>query len=262
MNDWEGHVSIGLGWVYYNGPVGDIDFHRHYAVQFCFPSRGDLSIETRNQLQTVDRIFVVGSNVDHRLSSTTGDAKLLYVEPCLVEENLRRFSINDVAVLDLPRQKLDALNAVLDIASPALDNDLGREIVHLIWPDNIKGERIDSDLFPEIDPRISSCLIKIAQSESLNLSLDQLAEGSQLSPSRFRRLFSNQVGMPLKSYLLWTKLQRAIQSLTHDGSLTNAAHLAGFSDSAHLARTFRQTFGFSPSQLTKQAQFSTDKRIP
>jgi len=32
-------------------------------------------------------------------------------------------------------------------------------------------------------------------------------------------------------------------------SLTEAAHAAGFFDSAHFSRTFRQTFGFAPSTV-------------
>jgi AraC-like DNA-binding protein len=33
------------------------------------------------------------------------------------------------------------------------------------------------------------------------------------------------------------------------GSLTDAAHEAGFADSAHLSRTFRRMFGVAPSSL-------------
>jgi AraC-like DNA-binding protein len=32
-------------------------------------------------------------------------------------------------------------------------------------------------------------------------------------------------------------------------SITTSAHLAGFSDSAHLSRIFRRTFGMAPSAL-------------
>jgi AraC family transcriptional regulator len=37
-------------------------------------------------------------------------------------------------------------------------------------------------------------------------------------------------------------------------SLTEAAHMAGFADSAHLSRTFRATFGVTPSLLFKPGQ--------
>jgi AraC family transcriptional regulator len=37
--------------------------------------------------------------------------------------------------------------------------------------------------------------------------------------------------------------------------LTTAAHEAGFADSAHLSRTFRDTFGLAPSRIFKRSQF-------
>ena len=37
-------------------------------------------------------------------------------------------------------------------------------------------------------------------------------------------------------------------------SLTEAAHAAGFADSAHLSRTFRSMFGITPSFLFRRGQ--------
>ena len=67
--------------------------------------------------------------------------------------------------------------------------------------------------------------------------------------------------MPLKSYLLWAKIQRAIQLLATDRSLTRAVHAAGFADSAHLSRTFRNTFGLAPADLNRQARFLAPKTL-
>jgi len=40
----------------------------------------------------------------------------------------------------------------------------------------------------------------------------------------------------------------AIAAIAKGASATDAAHLAGFSDSAHLSRTFRRFFGMSLRQ--------------
>ncbi|HUL98536.1 MAG TPA: helix-turn-helix domain-containing protein [Mycobacterium sp.] len=49
--------------------------------------------------------------------------------------------------------------------------------------------------------------------------------------------------------LLWLRLVDAIGALSGGASLTDAAHRTGFSDSAHLSRTFRRMFGMAPSLL-------------
>jgi len=252
MSDWAGELTVGLGWVYYNGPVGDTEFHQHYAVQICFPFSGPLHIETQTENQIVENILVVGSNVSHRLSSPSPTAQLLYIEPNLVRKNTARLNMAQMAVLDLPKTQMESIKSALNIAATERGPNYGRRIANLIWPHNS-----DCDVFLPIDPRISQTLANIEAAENLNLRLSQVIEGSGLSASRFRHLFSAQVGMSLKSYLLWTKLQRAIQSLALDNSLTTAAHAAGFADSAHLSRTFRRTFGLAPADLNKNAHFTT-----
>ena len=247
---WQGELTVGLGWFYYCGPVGDTEFHQHYAVQICMPFSGPLQIEIQERKRTVESFLVIGSNVRHRIWSPSASVQLLYIEPNLLERNTARLNVSDVSILDLSSEQMMSIKAVLDIDARLITTDLGRKIVSLIWP-----QESDSDAFSVIDPRISKSLIEIGQAEDLNLRLGQVIQSSGLSASRFRHLFRTQVGMSLKSYLLWTKLQRAIQSLATDSSLTHAAHLAGFSDSAHLSRTFRQTFGFAPADLTRNAQF-------
>ena len=83
--------------------------------------------------------------------------------------------------------------------------------------------------------------------EAEDLSLPTLARIAALSPSRFMHAFTESVGVPLRPYLLWLRLQRAAAELTGGASVTDAAHRAGFSDSAHLTRTFRRMLGATPS---------------
>ena len=47
----------------------------------------------------------------------------------------------------------------------------------------------------------------------------------------------------MRPYILWLRLQRAACDLTEGASVTSAAHHAGFSDGAHLTRTFRRMLG-------------------
>ncbi len=81
------------------------------------------------------------------------------------------------------------------------------------------------------------------------LSLADAALTANLSAGRLRHLFVEQTGLPFKTYVLWLRLKRAVQAFANGQSLTQAAHDAGFSDSAHLSRTFRRMFGIAPASL-------------
>lgn len=82
-------------------------------------------------------------------------------------------------------------------------------------------------------------------------SLAALAARAGLSPSHFLHVFSQQVGIPLRPYLRWLKLERAANLLTTDACLADVAHAAGFSDAAHMSRSFRAMLGTTPSFLRR-----------
>ncbi len=81
------------------------------------------------------------------------------------------------------------------------------------------------------------------------VSLSDAAPVVNLSAGRLRHLFVEQTGLPFKTYVLWLRLSRAVERFAAGSSLTQAAHEAGFSDSAHLSRTFRRMFGVTPAGL-------------
>jgi AraC-like DNA-binding protein len=63
-----------------------------------------------------------------------------------------------------------------------------------------------------------------------------------------RHAFARDVGLPMRAYLRWKRLRRAIDAVEDGASLSAAAAAAGFADSAHLSRVFRSQFGMTPSQ--------------
>ena len=82
-----------------------------------------------------------------------------------------------------------------------------------------------------------------------DLSLDALASIAGLSRSRFMHLFTEALGVPLRPYILWLRLQRGACELMGGASVSAAAHRAGFADAAHLTRTFRRMLGVTPSEI-------------
>ena len=70
-----------------------------------------------------------------------------------------------------------------------------------------------------------------------------------LSPSRFRHLFVQETGTSFRAYLLWLRINVAIEAAIAGASWTAAAHEAGFADSSHLTRTHKRMFGIEPTAI-------------
>jgi AraC-like DNA-binding protein len=95
-------------------------------------------------------------------------------------------------------------------------------------------------------------------SPSTDTSLVALAQLAGLSPGRFMHAFTGMVGVPLRPYLRWLKLERAGAALAAGAALGEAAYAAGFADAAHMSRTFRRMFGVTPSELRRRSQSVQD----
>jgi AraC-like DNA-binding protein len=111
-----------------------------------------------------------------------------------------------------------------------------------------------------VDPRVERVMRMLGRHslDTRTTSLLELSRVAGLSPSRFAHVFSESMGTPLRPYMRWLRLQRAARELVMGRSVTQAAHVAGFSDAAHLTRTFRRTLGATPRELIQRA--TTERR--
>lgn len=98
-----------------------------------------------------------------------------------------------------------------------------------------------------VDPRIGSILHTIKNDPGNGFSQDYLAASVGLSASRFRHLFKEYSDIPHRRYRMWRRVISAIETLYKIDNLTYAALEAGFTDSAHFNRCFRDTLGVNPS---------------
>ncbi len=87
-----------------------------------------------------------------------------------------------------------------------------------------------------------------------DLSLAELAEVANLSPSHFKVLFKQSVGVPVHQYVITTRVQYAIGLLVRDKHTpSDVALQAGFADQSHMARCMRRVAGLTPSVLKREA---------
>lgn len=129
--------------------------------------------------------------------------------------------------------------AVFDIA-PLLHQDLSLEALR-----QLPRRSLD-------DPRLARALAALDQQLTGKVSAQALAQAAHLSLSQLERLFCDQLGLPVRRLVLWRRLRIALQLALAGGTLTDAAHGAGFADSAHFSRTMKQLFGVTAAASLRQ----------
>ena len=105
-----------------------------------------------------------------------------------------------------------------------------------------------------VDTRINTALAFLRDSPQAYDSIEALSARVHLSASRFAHLFKKVVGVPVRRYVLWLKMRRALDLAIAGDSLTTAALSAGFADSAHLSRSVRAMMGIAPEFLFRQRE--------
>jgi len=101
------------------------------------------------------------------------------------------------------------------------------------------------------DPRIQRALEVFQQSQEVQLN--DVADMLNLSSSRLRHLFTEEIGMSPRRYVKLVQLERAKELLeTSFLRVKEVAALVGVSDISHFGRDYKAHYGHSPSE-TRQS---------
>jgi AraC-like DNA-binding protein len=219
------------------GPAFAADPHRHHAAQIALGLDGPVVFETpQNGVHRADALLIP-PDTPHA-HPAFGAVALLYLEPESVEwAQLSRRGDGGPARLPCNRR----LRAVARCAA-AGDEVAARSVV-----DGLIGEPVNGA--PGDDALVSDARELIRRRLDGRITLAAVAKAVHRSPSRLAHRFRKATGVPLRRYVLWCRVRVAAEAAMRGSSLTEAAHAAGFSDSAHLSRTFHAMFGIAPSLL-------------
>lgn len=228
---------------------GRTQWHAHHAHQLAVALAGSFRFRTEaDGAWTSYEGAIVPSHCTHQFELDGATMAHLFVEPeSLAGRALaRRYGKDGVA--DLPRaearQAADRLREVLR-ADPPPESPVAaaRGAISLL-----SGATTELDT-TQLDPRLARALQHIRTHIRNPLTLSQAAAAAALSGSRFRHLFVAQTGCSFRAYVLWLRINLAIESVMAGASWTDAAHEAGFADSAHLTRTHKRMFGIEPTAV-------------
>ncbi len=86
-----------------------------------------------------------------------------------------------------------------------------------------------------------------------DITLTEIADTANLSPSQFRLLFKQSTGLAPHQYLIVQRVERARLLLLHsDLTISQIAAGVGFADQSHLTRLMRRLVGVTPRKLRSQ----------
>ncbi|WP_447929797.1 helix-turn-helix transcriptional regulator [Sphingopyxis fribergensis] len=96
-------------------------------------------------------------------------------------------------------------------------------------------------------PRLTDAVRAIYADPMRRMPQDELARRLGMERTRALRFFRAATGQGFREFKRWSAMQYAAQQMKQGALVRTAAMDAGFADTAHLSRVFRETFGLTPS---------------
>jgi AraC family transcriptional regulator len=223
------------------------DIHAHHAIQVSIGLQGTV----RFRRPAADRwteyaAALVPPHVPHAFDAAGSVVANVFCEPESVtgRKLLERFGRREIAAVE-HREASAAAKRLRDSYAAGEAN----EALNAHARGVLTTLAAAAETSPATDPRVLKAIAAIELALNRPITLSEVAASVHLSPSRFRHLFVAETGVAFRAYVLWLRLQSALERALAGESWTRAAYAANFADSAHLSRTFKRMFGVVPASL-------------
>jgi AraC-like DNA-binding protein len=233
------------------GPGSWSDLHRHHSVQLVMALDETIRFRQRpRQRWTTCGAVLVRADAWHEVNARGTDVLIAFVDAeSELGAELAQRTTSDVS--PVPMATVAQWRAQLGDSASLTASRVEPWVIGTLLSDRRP---------PSIDHRVKRVLRdlpnRLAEAEAV--TLDAVAASVGLSPSRFLHLFTTSVGVPLRPYVLWLRLQWGASELARGKSVADAAHAAGFSDASHFTRTFRRMMGATPRQVLQRGFAARD----
>ena len=225
-----------------SGPGGRSGAHAHHAMHVVLARAGKLTVTAAGESRAAPGVLT-HADVPHAIDAEGLPILLVFVDP-ESDAGARLSAVPGGPVRLLTATEVARVGTQWDPATIVREG--GADFLAALTV-ALGGERPASRT---VHPRIRRVMRHLrALPDGGETALEALASVAGLSPGRFMHAFTESIGVPLRPYLAWLKLQRAAGAVVAGTPLSEAAALAGFVDAAHMSRSFRRMLGVTPSAL-------------
>lgn len=232
----------------YAGPVLETKPHSHHATEIIVGLTGTFIMSDSRNAKKEYALSLIPHDIKHQFINPQQIIPVfIYLDPFhgLAQQLIQYFNLNNEIVN--PDTLMDeAIKEKLRLWLVGEDLDILLLVHQLV--NHLTGYSFN---VTAKDSRIVKSLDLIRASISADLRLKDVASSANLSESRFAHLFKDQVGIPFRRFVLWTRLQTTVESILKGKSLTSACYDGGFADLSHFTKTFIAMFGVTPSSVLK-----------
>lgn len=233
----------------YIGPGFDAELHHHHALQLCVAMEQPLKFRAAMDADW-QHASAVAINADqpHELQCQGALAVLFIAAESELQLRIAPQWFRDAGLaaisIDVDRlRSMVAAGAELQCKQGAA---IRAELLSVGAQENTL-EKLQ-------DVRVTEAIAYIHEHLEAKVSAELLAREVNLSADHLMTLFRKHSGLSIRQFVLWARIRRATEAVVSGMSLTEAAHEAGFTDSAHFTHSFRSTFGLPPNLLNLIAQ--------
>ena len=246
-----------------------VDYHYH---EFCkllllISGRGGYMVDGQRYLLQPGDVVLVGSRCVHRPELEDGspyERIIIYISPEFLQQSstaecslLQIFSTEYGHVLRLrenARKKVFELAQTLENELPGkqygaeiLSNGtLLRLLVEIGRSQRQENARNPSPVIPK-NPRVVEWMDYLDRHLSEDLDMDALSEHFFISKYHMMRLFRQETGFTIHTYLLQRRLLAARQQMERGMRATEACYRCGFRSYSSFTRAYSKQFGTTPT---------------
>lgn len=217
----------------------------------------------KNQMLLLPKATTWEYKKEGNLTTTIYDSMLFFLKDDFLKEFIRRAKMikseqKNIATAVKPVS--EHLQAYLNSIKPyfrnaqSIESDLLRlKMMELLYDLALENRDILHQILQLRHPVKTDITSVIEQNYTLHLSLPELACLSGRSLSSFKRDFMAIYNTPPSKWIRDRKLEKAKELVSSTVlSIADIAYMAGFENTSHFSRVFKEKFGYTPSESRKK----------